>query len=292
MADEKFSNFLTDIIDADLAEGKVDVVHTRFPPEPNGYLHIGSAKAIFINYTIAKHYGGLFNLRFDDTNPAREGDEYVQSILQDLKWLGAEPNGGIFYGSDYFERCYEYAEQLIKEGDRVTGVYASDEDGNIIRVNAKLGVVLSTGDISSNTEMLTYYAPQATKYGVFFSSMDKEGKPVNQGDGHRMAIWAGAVMEDGPYAPMTHSLGTNSIGINPYLMVNQDGKRFANEDVGAQELQNAMDREVKTSRIGEMVMDRLKGIDEVAYVRFASVYRQFKDIDTFMTELNKLLSDK
>ena len=116
MADEKFSNFLTDIIDADLAEGKVDVVHTHFPPEPNGYLHIGSAKAIFINYTIAKHYGGLFNLRFDDTNPAREGDEYVQSILQDLKWLGAEPNGGIFYGSDYFERCYEYAEQLIKEG--------------------------------------------------------------------------------------------------------------------------------------------------------------------------------
>ena len=116
MADEKFSNFLTDIIDADFAEGKVDVVHTRFPPEPNGYLHIGSAKAIFINYTIAKHYGGLFNLRFDDTNPAREGDEYVQSILQDLKWLGAEPNGGIFYGSDYFERCYEYAEQLIKEG--------------------------------------------------------------------------------------------------------------------------------------------------------------------------------
>ena len=116
MADEKFSNFLTDIIDADLAEGKVDVVHTRFPPEPNGYLHIGSAKAIFINYTIAKHYGGLFNLRFDDTNPAREGDEYVQSILQDLKWLGAEPNGGIFYGSDYFERCYAYAEQLIKEG--------------------------------------------------------------------------------------------------------------------------------------------------------------------------------
>ena len=116
MAEEKFSNFLTDIIDADLAEGKVDVVHTRFPPEPNGYLHIGSAKAIFINYTIAKHYGGLFNLRFDDTNPAREGDEYVQSILQDLKWLGAEPNGGIYYGSDYFERCYEYAEQLIKEG--------------------------------------------------------------------------------------------------------------------------------------------------------------------------------
>ena len=116
MAEEKLSNFLTEIIDADLAEGKVDTVHTRFPPEPNGYLHIGSAKAIFINYSIAKQYGGLFNLRFDDTNPAREGDEYVQSILQDLHWLGADPNGGIFYGSDYFEKCYEYAEQLIREG--------------------------------------------------------------------------------------------------------------------------------------------------------------------------------
>ncbi len=89
MAEEKFSNFLTDIIDADLAEGKVDVVHTRFPPEPNGYLHIGSAKAIYINYMTAKTYGGKFNLRFDDTNPAREGDEYVQSILQ--IWNGWVP---------------------------------------------------------------------------------------------------------------------------------------------------------------------------------------------------------
>ena len=108
MADEKFSNFLTEIIDADLAEGKVKEIHTRFPPEPNGYLHIGSAKAIFINYMIAKVYGGKFNLRYDDTNPAREDEEYVHSILADLKWLGADPNGGIFYGSDYFEKCYEY----------------------------------------------------------------------------------------------------------------------------------------------------------------------------------------
>ena len=115
-----FQELIEQEIDKDLAEGVYDHVQTRFPPEPNGYLHIGSAKAIFINYTIAKHYGGLFNLRFDDTNPAREGDEYVQSILQDLKWLGAEPNGGIFYGSDYFERCYEYAEQLIKEARAVT----------------------------------------------------------------------------------------------------------------------------------------------------------------------------
>ena len=88
MADEKIFQLPDGYYRCRPREGKVDVVHTRFPPEPNGYLHIGSAKAIFINYTIAKHYGGLFNLRFDDTNPAREGDEYVQSILQDLNgWV-------------------------------------------------------------------------------------------------------------------------------------------------------------------------------------------------------------
>lgn len=113
---EKPSNFLTEIIDADLAEGKVSEIHTRFPPEPNGYLHIGSVKAIWINWSIANAYGGKFNLRYDDTNPAREDDEYVNSIREDLEWLGAHPNGGIFYGSDYFEKCYEYAEQLIREG--------------------------------------------------------------------------------------------------------------------------------------------------------------------------------
>ena len=107
MADK---NFLTEIIDADLAEGKISEIHTRFPPEPNGYLHIGSAKAIYINWSIANQYGGKFNLRLDDTNPAREGEEYVNSIIEDLHWLGADPNGGIFYGSDYFDKCYEYAE--------------------------------------------------------------------------------------------------------------------------------------------------------------------------------------
>ena len=109
-------NFLTEIIDADLAEGKVSEIHTRFPPEPNGYLHIGSAKAIYINWSIAKAYGGKFNLRFDDTNPAREDVEYVNSILEDLHWLGADPDGGIFYGSDYFDQCYAFAEKLIQEG--------------------------------------------------------------------------------------------------------------------------------------------------------------------------------
>ena len=114
---EEVSNFLTEIIDADIAAGLSEQIHTRFPPEPNGYLHIGSAKAIYINWSIAKKYGGKFNLRFDDTNPVREDDEYVQSIKQDIAWLtGEEPTGGIFYGSDYFETCYDCAVALIKEG--------------------------------------------------------------------------------------------------------------------------------------------------------------------------------
>ncbi|MBQ7364174.1 MAG: glutamine--tRNA ligase/YqeY domain fusion protein [Clostridia bacterium] len=109
-------NFIHDIIDADLAAGVNDTVHTRFPPEPNGYLHIGSAKAIYINYSTAKKYGGLFNLRYDDTNPVKEDDEYVQSIYEDLCWLGANPSGGVFYGSDYFDQCYEFALKLIRDG--------------------------------------------------------------------------------------------------------------------------------------------------------------------------------
>lgn len=114
--EEIASNFIHDIIDADLAAGVNDRVHTRFPPEPNGYLHIGSAKAIYINYTTAKKYNGLFNLRYDDTNPTKEDTEYVDSILEDLRWLGCEPTGGIYYGSDYFDQTYELAIGLIKEG--------------------------------------------------------------------------------------------------------------------------------------------------------------------------------
>ncbi len=117
--DENFkteSNFIHEIIDEDLAAGVNDTVHTRFPPEPNGYLHIGSAKAIYINYSTAKKYGGKFNLRYDDTNPAKEDNEYVESIYEDLTWLGAIPDGGVFYGSDYFDKCYEYAVKLIKDG--------------------------------------------------------------------------------------------------------------------------------------------------------------------------------
>ena len=113
---EESKNFLEEIIDEDLAAGTYTHVHTRFPPEPNGYLHIGSAKAIYINSSIAKKYGGKFNLRYDDTNPAKEDNEYVESIYKDLTWLGAIPDGGVFYGSDYFDKCYEYALKLIKYG--------------------------------------------------------------------------------------------------------------------------------------------------------------------------------
>jgi len=114
--EEIASNFIHEIIDADLRENPEIKIHTRFPPEPNGYLHIGSAKAILINYETAKKYGGKFNLRYDDTNPTKEDTEFVDSIYEDLMWLGAVPNGGIFYGSDYFDKCYEYAIKLIKEG--------------------------------------------------------------------------------------------------------------------------------------------------------------------------------
>lgn len=120
------TNFLTDIMESDLTEGRVKKIHTRFPPEPNGYLHIGSAKAIYINYTSAKKYNGLFNLRFDDTNPTKEDNEYVEAITEDLKWLGANPDE-IFYGSDYFQKTYEFAVELIKKGKAYVCDLKSDE---------------------------------------------------------------------------------------------------------------------------------------------------------------------
>ena len=109
-------NFIEIEIDKDLAEGVYDHVVTRFPPEPNGYLHIGHAKAILTNYGMAKEYGGKFNLRFDDTNPNKEDDEFVGSIIEDVNWLGADHEGRIFYASDYFEKMYEAAVSLIKKG--------------------------------------------------------------------------------------------------------------------------------------------------------------------------------
>ncbi len=116
MEEEIKSNFIHEIIDRDLAANPSLKIHTRFPPEPNGYLHIGSAKAIWINANTAKKYGGLFNLRYDDTNPTKEDNEYVEAIYRDLEWLGCVPTGGVYYGSDYFDECYRCAVKLIQKG--------------------------------------------------------------------------------------------------------------------------------------------------------------------------------
>ena len=114
---ETYRHFIQQMIDADLAEGKNDgKVHTRFPPEPNGYLHIGHAKAICISFGLAEEYGGLTNLRFDDTNPIKEDVEYVDAIREDVSWLGYKPNGGEYFTSDYFEQLYNLALKLIDDG--------------------------------------------------------------------------------------------------------------------------------------------------------------------------------
>ncbi len=109
-------NFIEQIIDQDLAEGRFDRVHTRFPPEPNGYLHIGHAKAICLNFGLAEKYGGLCNLRFDDTNPLTEETEYVEAIKQDVRWLGFDWGERLYFASDYFEQMYQYAVELIRQG--------------------------------------------------------------------------------------------------------------------------------------------------------------------------------
>ena len=103
------NNFIHDLIDEDLAAGRADHVHTRFPPEPNGYLHIGHCKALLIDFGTAKKYGGQCNLRMDDTNPAKEDTEFVDAIQEDIHWLGFDWDDRFYYGSDYFEKTYEFA---------------------------------------------------------------------------------------------------------------------------------------------------------------------------------------
>ncbi len=120
-------NFIEMIIDKDLEEGKYDEIHTRFPPEPNGYLHIGHAKAILVNYGLAKEYGGKFNLRFDDTNPTKEKTEFVDSIKADVEWLGADWEDRLFFASDYFDQMYEAAVKLIKKGKAFVCDLTADE---------------------------------------------------------------------------------------------------------------------------------------------------------------------
>ena len=129
--DKAPSNFIEAIINDDLKTGKYgNRVHTRFPPEPNGYLHIGHAKSICLNFGLAKAYNGLCNLRFDDTNPTKEDIEYVKSIMEDVKWLGFDWEDRLYYASDYFEELYQYAID-----NRIRQAYVCDlspeEEGNI-----------------------------------------------------------------------------------------------------------------------------------------------------------------
>ncbi len=122
------SNFIREIVEEDLRTNKYGGrVHTRFPPEPNGYLHIGHAKSICLNFGLAEDYGGLFNLRFDDTNPTKEEEEYVESIIEDVRWLGADWDDRLFYASDYFDQLYEWAVQLIKDGKAYVDSLSADE---------------------------------------------------------------------------------------------------------------------------------------------------------------------
>jgi glutaminyl-tRNA synthetase len=121
------SNFIKEIINDHLTKGRYTKVHTRFPPEPNGYLHIGHAKSICLNFGLAKEYGGLCNLRFDDTNPEKEDVEYVDSIIEDIKWLGFDWQDRLFYASDYFDALYDYAVKLIKKGKAYVDSSSPDE---------------------------------------------------------------------------------------------------------------------------------------------------------------------
>ena len=122
-------NFIEQIIDKDLEEGVYDTVHTRFPPEPNGYLHIGHAKSILVNYGLSQEYGGKFNMRFDDTNPTKEDIEFVESIKEDVQWLGADYEDRLFFASDYFGQMYDAAVKLIRKGK----AYVSDLTAEEIR---------------------------------------------------------------------------------------------------------------------------------------------------------------
>ena len=125
---EKPSNFIRDIIDQDLLNNKNDGrVHTRFPPEPNGYLHIGHAKSICLNFGLARDYNGKCNLRFDDTNPSKEDVEYVDSIIEDIKWLDFDWEDRLFFASDYFDQLYEFAVRLIRKGKAYVDSGSSEE---------------------------------------------------------------------------------------------------------------------------------------------------------------------
>ena len=152
-ADTPRSNFIREMILADNASGKHGGrVHTRFPPEPNGYLHVGHAKSIMLNFGLAEEFGGKCNLRFDDTNPTKEEIEYVESIIEDVKWLGGDFGDRPFYASDYFQQLYDWAVDLIRKGKAFVCDLSSDQvretRGTLTGLMARL--ILEHAQISSS----------------------------------------------------------------------------------------------------------------------------------------------
>jgi glutaminyl-tRNA synthetase len=165
MDNEITKNFIENFIDQDNEAGVYDKrVHTRFPPEPNGYLHIGHAKSICLNFGIAKKYGGMTNLRFDDTNPAKENVEYVDSIKEDVQWLGFTWDDRMFYASDYFEKIYNYAVKLIRLGkayvDDLTGEQIHQYRGSF----SKPGIESPYRNRSVEENLLLFEEMKAGKY--------------------------------------------------------------------------------------------------------------------------------
>ncbi|MFO7725425.1 MAG: glutamate--tRNA ligase family protein, partial [Oceanipulchritudo sp.] len=142
-SESRSRNFIEEIIEEDLASGKHETVVTRFPPEPNGYLHVGHAMSICLNYGLAVKYQGRFHLRFDDTNPVREEMEYVESIKKDIAWLGVDWGEHLYFASDYFEQLYEWACHLIREGK----AYVDDASAEEIR--QRRGSLTEPGEASS-----------------------------------------------------------------------------------------------------------------------------------------------
>src|SRR3989442_5689609 len=133
------TDFIREAIKEDLRRGRFDRVHTRFPPEPNAYLHIGHAKAVWIDFGIALDFGGLCNLRFDDTNPTREEQEFVDGIIEDVRWLGADWGDRLCFASDYFEQVYDWAVDLIRKGNAYVGDLSPEE------VSSTRGTLTSPG---------------------------------------------------------------------------------------------------------------------------------------------------
>ena len=179
-------NFIEQAIDKDLAEGVYDTVHTRFPPEPNGYLHIGHAKSILVNYGLAQEYGGKFNMRFDDTNPTKEDIEFVESIKEDVKWLGADYEDRLFFASNYFGQMYEAAVKLIKKGKAYVSSLTADQIKEYRGSFTEPGKEDPDRDRSVEENLKLFEEMKAGKYGdgelVLRAKIDMASPNINMRD--------------------------------------------------------------------------------------------------------------